>query len=62
MPGGEWDSLETATLPQVIAGVLVLRSLKQGRSKTDSKTSPASARASRDESNVWNWVRKARKL
>lgn len=61
MPGGEWDSLGTATLPQVIMGGLVLLSLKQCRSKTDSKTSPVSYRAPRDERNVWNWVGKAEK-
>lgn len=61
MPGGEWDSLETATLPQAILGTLVLLSLKQLRSKTDSKTSPVSIWAPQDERNVQNWVEKAEK-
>lgn len=59
MPGGEWDSLETATLPQVIMGILVLLSLKQLRSQTDSKTSPVSIWAPQDERDVQNWVGKA---
>lgn len=61
MPGGEWDSLETATQTQVMLGIFVLLFLKQLRSKTDSKASPVSTWTPQDERDAQNGMGRAEK-